>query len=176
MSARIVWWPGVISSDITSQPRSRNARPIEPVPENNSSSLIYIQIETLGDVEIGLIAGYLASYRRNKRRLLRLRDIHRVDSQAHDELLDIENYIWEMPRDARMLGKAVLAVSKNRVWMMISAYLHEARLKPRPSFRVVHRTIAKLEAKMRKNILTQYEVKAAMIRDAGHARNWLRWA
>ena len=94
----------------------------------------------------------------------------------YDELVDTENYIWAMPLEARMLGKAVLSVSKSRVWPMISTYLRDAFLKPRPSFRTTRRAIAKLRAKMRKNFLTQYDVKFAMRRDVEHMRNWLQWA
>ena len=133
----------------------------------------------LGDAEINIIAGCLISYRRSRRRFSRLEDIALADSQRYEELIDTENYIWAMPVEAKELGKAVVLVSKSRVWSLISAYLRAARLTPpipRPSLHTTHRAIVKLRAKMRHNFLTQYEVKDSMRRDVERMRNWLQWA
>ena len=75
----------------------------------------------LGDLEINLIEGSLKSYRRSKRRLLHLKAIAEDDSERELELVDTENYIWEMSLEAKLRGKAVLAVSKSRVWSLVSA-------------------------------------------------------
>ena len=133
----------------------------------------------LGDAEINIIAGCLISNRRSRRRLLRLEDIDQADSQRYDELIDTESYIWAMPLEAKELGKAVLVVSKSRVWSLISTYLRGARLTPpipRPSFRATHHAIVKLRAKRRQNFLTRYELKDSMRRDVERMRNWLQWA
>ena len=133
----------------------------------------------LGDAEINIIAGCLISYRRSKRRLLRLEDIDQADSQRYDELTDTENYIWAMPLEAKELGKALLVVSKSRVWSLISTYLCGARLTPpipRPSFRATRRGIVKLRAKRWQNFLTRYELKGSMRDDVKRMRNWLQWA
>ena len=103
----------------------------------------------LGDAELGLIAGYMASYRRNKRRLLRLRSIRDADIQKKDELVDDEAYIWTVAREARILQSAVMPVSKSQAWPIISTYLREVRYKPLPSFRKVRRSIARLRARER---------------------------
>ena len=84
----------------------------------------------LGDVEIGLIAGYMASYRRNKRRLLRLRSIRDADLQKKDELVDDEAYIETVALEARILQKAGMCVSNSQVWPIVSKYLREVRYKP----------------------------------------------
>ena len=133
----------------------------------------------LGDAEINIIACALTSYRRSKRRLLRLKDIAQADSQREEELVDTENYIWEMPLEAKLRGKAVLVVSKSRVWSLVSAYLRAARLTPsmpRPSILATHRAIVKLRAKRRRNFLAQYQLKDSMRQDAERMRNWLQWA
>ncbi len=133
----------------------------------------------LMDAEINLIAGCLKSYRRSKRRLLRLKDMVHDNRDRELELVDTENYIWEMPLEAKLRGKAVLAVSKSRVWSLVSAYLRAARLTPpipRPSFRVTHRAIVKLRARRRHNFLTRYQLKDSMRRHVERMRNWLQWA
>jgi len=130
----------------------------------------------LGDNAIRTLAIRLSDYRRNKRRLLRLQAIRRVDSQMYDNLLDTEDYLHEMPLDARILGSAVMSVSNSPVWQMISTYLRDVRLKKRPPFRTVRRAVVKLRAKLRKNFLTQYDVKYALRTDAESMQNMLRWA
>ena len=133
----------------------------------------------IGEHEIGIIACCLTSYRRSRLRLLRLEGIGQADSQRYEELIDTENYIWAMPLEAKELGKAVLVVSKSRVWSLISTYLRGARLTPpipRPSFRATHRAIVKLRAKRRQNFLTRYELKGSMRDDVKRMRNWLQWA
>ena len=133
----------------------------------------------LGDAEINIIACVLTSYRRSRRRLLRLKDIAQADSQREEELVDTENYIWEMPLEAKLRGKAVRAVSKSRVWLLVSAYLRAARLTPsipRPSILATHRALVKLRAKRRRNCLSQYDVKESMRQDVARIRNWLQWA
>ena len=130
-------------------------------------------------MEINIIAGSLKSYRRSKRRLLRLKDIAQDDSERELELVDTENYIWEMPLEAKLRGKAVLAVSKSRVWLLVSAYLRAARLTPsipRPSILATHRAIVKLRAKRRCYFRSQYDVKESMRQDVERMRNWLQWA
>jgi hypothetical protein len=133
----------------------------------------------LMDVEISLIEGSLKRYKHSKRRLLRLKDIAEDDSERELELVDTENYIWAMPLEAKERAKAVLAVSKSRVWLLVSAYLHAARLTPpipRPSILATHRALVKLRAKRRRNFLSQYDVKESMHQDVVRIRNWLQWA
>ena len=133
----------------------------------------------LGDMEINLIEGSLKRYRHSKRRLLRLKAIAEDDSERELELCDTENYIWEMPLEAKLRGKAVRAVSKSRVWLLVSAYLRAARLTPsipRPSILATHRALVKLRAKRRRNTLSQHDVKVSMRQDVARIRNWLQWA
>ena len=133
----------------------------------------------LTEAEINIIEGSLKSYRRSKRRLLHLKAIAEDDSERELELVDTEKYIGEMPLEAMWLGKAVRAVSKGRVWLLVSAYLRAARLTPsipRPSILATHRALVKLRAKRRRNFLSQYDVKESMRQDVVRIRNWLQWA